>query len=123
LIIYTWVCLDIFLICCCGAGSVQLDGIAETSPVKNPSSIATQLSRSYLDIEREQAGMTPEKGDGEPTVHRKSRTRRSTTLRKSLAWDKAFFTDEGNVLVHVKNYVPHVLLQGTCHSGAWTHRV
>lgn len=74
---------------------MQLDGIAETSPVENSSSIATQLSRSYLDIEREQAGMTPEKGDGEPTVHRKSRTRRSTTLRKSLAWDKAFFTDEG----------------------------
>jgi len=79
---------------------VQLDGIAETSPVKNPGPFTSQLSRSYLDIENEQAGVTPDKGGGEPTVLRKSRSRRSTTLRKSLAWDKAFFTDEGKIRIY-----------------------
>lgn len=84
----------------CHAESIQLDGIAETSPVKYPGAFTSQLSRSFLDIENEQVGVAPGKGGGEPTVHRKSRSRRSTTLRKSLAWDKAFFTDEGKLFLH-----------------------
>lgn len=75
--------------------SMQLDGICETSPVRNPGDFTSQLSRSYLDIENDQLRGTAERAGCEPTVLRKSRSRRSTTLRKSLAWDKAFFTDEG----------------------------
>ncbi|XP_024365520.1 uncharacterized protein [Physcomitrium patens] len=74
---------------------MQIDGICETSPVKNSGNLTSQHGRSYLDIENEQDGGTSEKGEGEPTLLRKTRRRLSTTLRKSLAWDKAFSTDEG----------------------------
>jgi len=40
---------------------------------------------------------SPEKIEEEPVVLRRNRSRRLMTLRKSLAWDKAFFTDEGNL--------------------------
>lgn len=76
---------------------MQIDGICETSPVKNSGNLTSQHGRSYLDIENEQDGGTSEKGEGEPTLLRKTRRRLSTTLRKSLAWDKAFSTDEGNL--------------------------
>ncbi|KAG0577772.1 hypothetical protein KC19_5G180600 [Ceratodon purpureus] len=75
--------------------SIQLDGIAETTPVNYPGTFTSELNRSYLDKENEHTGMTPERSEGEPTNLRKCRSRRSTTLRKSLAWDKAFFTNEG----------------------------
>lgn len=80
----------------CGAKeSMHLNGIAESCPVEHPKPFTSQLKRSYCDIENEQSAATPEKGSEEAIRSRKNRNRRSVTLRKSLAWDQAFFTDEG----------------------------
>jgi hypothetical protein len=69
------------------------DGILRTASVsKGP-----PMDNTYIDKTRQQRQeiCSPEKVDAEPIVLRRNRTRRLTTLRKSLAWDKAFFTDDG----------------------------
>ncbi|CAK9193516.1 unnamed protein product [Sphagnum troendelagicum] len=54
---------------------------------------------SYIHSARQQRHeiSSPEKIEEEPVVLRRNRSRRLMTLRKSLAWDKAFFTDEGEI--------------------------
>jgi hypothetical protein len=70
------------------------DGILRMASVsKGP-----PMDNTYIDKARHQRQEigSPEKVEDEPIVLRRNRTRRLTTLRKSLAWDKAFFTDDGN---------------------------
>ncbi|CAK9860184.1 unnamed protein product [Sphagnum jensenii] len=71
------------------------DGILRMASVsKGP-----PMDNAYIDKARQQRqeiGL-PEKVEDEPIVLRRNRTRRLTTLRKSLAWDKAFFTDDDKV--------------------------
>jgi hypothetical protein len=70
------------------------DGILRMASVsKGP-----PMDNDYIDKARQQRQEigSPEKVEDEPIVLRRNRTRRLTTLRKSLAWDKAFFTDDGN---------------------------
>jgi hypothetical protein len=57
------------------------------------------ISGSYIHSARQQRHeiSSPEKIEEDPIVLRRNRSRRLMTLRKSLAWDKAFFTDEGNL--------------------------
>ncbi|CAK9859096.1 unnamed protein product [Sphagnum jensenii] len=54
---------------------------------------------SYIHSARQQRHeiSSPEKIEEGPVVLRRNRSRRLMTLRKSLAWDKAFFTDEGEI--------------------------
>ncbi|KAH8949006.1 hypothetical protein BDL97_10G007700 [Sphagnum fallax] len=82
----------------CAKGLMKEDGTMSAMSSVSKGTCAPTAG-SYIHSARQQRHeiSSPEKIEEEPVVLRRNRSRRLMTLRKSLAWDKAFFTDEDKV--------------------------